>query len=213
MRGLWTQCNTLTSVKEACRESIFQLTSGAPKLEVFESPHGDYADSAIWVCETALWGNLFNHHLVSLSDLQVLQGEGPYTQPCPTKLWGNHLQLKSCFSKLDSVWKPTWGTMREVPSSQLWNHSVMKPPCNHHLISLVQKCLIWKLMHVPVRKRHVLNSVKQHCGINIFRLTSCFSKLGVFADQCWGLWGNWYKPDSVKNTVEKPSFQVTPSVC
>ena len=97
------------------------------------------------------------------------------------------------FHLFRSVWKPMWGTSRKLSYTPLYEKipwlTNFQP--TYGFVNVFENCADL------CRKCHRLNSLKKHCGVTIFQLTSHFTTLERFEKPCtaqeesamfWTLW-------------------------
>ena len=94
MRGLGRKLHILKSFKLHFAETMFQLTSGFTKLEVFENPCGAYADSAIYSTQKKQYGETIFELISCFTESCLQTNTGlmqtvPYTLLCQTTLLEN----------------------------------------------------------------------------------------------------------------------------
>ena len=126
-------------MKEHCGETIFQLTSCASKLAVFETLGGAYVERA--VCSTLPYCTLgkppFPNHLVQLTWKCVKTHVGPgrkvpHTQLCET-LRGKHCSTNILFHRVGNVWKTLLETMGKVTYTRLCGNVLWRNHLSTHI--------------------------------------------------------------------------------
>lgn len=139
---------------------------------------------------------------------QDLQGKKvSYTQLYGTRRCGNNLSPNMWFHEVRRV-KTRLRPMQKVPCTQICESTV----CG----TIFQQTFGFTNLEVMENlcgelwgKCHIVNSVKQHSGVNLFQRPSDFTNLEAFENPCRQQWGTHDYSTLCHNSVAKPSF-ITP---